>query len=227
MRKIGGIYAGAGTSALYIGLGFMPDEVKLFNIDQAEAEILTWNRLKQRSTVGYEGEVRTAIAGDSTMLTAGNGVIPYVGGDAIATASANYIIPANAVSDYQGDMRQKGTAGTVNAWSLDTSGNRTGSFNVAANTTYVGVGSPIWIKPVHSEVHQKYVILAISQNGDGDDEVTLNAAAPSGEITFIGYKLDFVNAPAGTDMPAGLKVNDTTYVNVSGQEFGISAEQWD
>lgn len=228
MKAFYGVYPGAGTSALYIGLGFIPDEVEIFNIDQAEGEILRWNRTLLRSTAGYEGRVQTAMAGDESLLTIGAGVIPYYGESQIATASANYIVPASSVAAYAGDMRDKYSAGSpVTAWTLDTSANRTGHFDKEVSTTYVGVGSAVWIKPANGIQAKRYVVLGLSSNGEQSNEVTLNAAAPTGTVEKIEYFSDFVQAPVGTVMPQGIVINDTTYVNVSGQEFGIKAVQYD
>jgi hypothetical protein len=219
MDMVSGIYAGAGTSALYIGLGFIPSKVEIFNLDQAEQEILIWNDAMARAAASPGGQIRSGLGSGSAnfaVLAQDAGVEPWDGGDIIATASANYIVLAGEVAAYAGDQRDKGAA-AVRQWTLGSSDNRTGNFDNEVDTDFVGMGSVVEIDG------KRYKIQVLTNNGEQANEVTLDRAAPSGRVNYIGYKLDFVQAPAGTVMPKGLKVNDVTYVNESGQECEIRA----
>ena len=227
MKKVSGIFTGVGTLPLYIGLGFIPDEVRIRNIGEAEAEDLKWNVHMSREADGAEGILRVNV-GDSpsfTLLTLGEGVEPYEGEGLLGAADANKLVLADTQPLYQGDMKQKGAA-DVNKWTLQTAATYKGKFNAAINATYVGVGSEVVVRQSR-QLKQKAFITAIIDTGESDNEVTLSRALPTGEITFIGYKSDFVTAPAGSSIPAGIKINDVTYVNVSGQPCIIEASQFD
>lgn len=222
-KKFSGMYVGAGTSALHLGFGFVPDKVRIQNIDQSQAEELVWTKEMARAATGAEGIIRVGV-GDTpsfALLTFGAGVVRYYGQDLIGTASAQYQMLAQDLSTFRGDMRQKGTDGDLNAWVLDTAATPTGHWNAECNTTYVGVGSEIQIDG------KTYAVTALTSNGEATDEVTLSEAAPTGDIEAISYLYDFAPATAGLTMPAGIQINDTSYVNVSGQKCLIEAEQLD
>jgi len=229
MRVVSGIYIGAGTSALYLGLGFIPDWVKIRNIDQSAQEALDWSRNDIRAATAAEGLLRTTIGADDTgltVLTEAAGIVPYYGGDKIATASANYQVPRNMESLFRGDMRVKKTV-DVNAWTLDTSGSETGHFNAPVDTTYVGVGSLVKIKEASTGLIKTAAIVAISNDGDAANDITLNLNIASGTVEAISYMYSFCQAQAGTVMPQGIIINDATYVNVSSQKCKIEAGCYD
>jgi hypothetical protein len=221
MRKYIGVAPGAGTSALYIGLGFVPKAVKLTNIDQAEGEILVWNTGMWRGATCPGGRIQTAMAGDEALQTTA-GVAPYWGGDLIATASANYIVRANEVAAYSGDMRAKGASSPVTRWVQHSAA--TGHFDFPISTTYVNVGSLVWIRSDATGIMRPYVVRAVSNDGDATNDITLDASVGSGTVERITYFSDFVQAPVGFTMPQGIVVNDVTYLNVTSQEFAIEAE---
>lgn len=224
-KKYIGVAPGAGTSALYIGLGFVPKAVRLHN-DQAEGDTLIWDIGMWRNNLQYGGRFQGALAGDESFETTA-GMAPYWGGDLIATASANYIIRADMVAAYSGDMRAKGASSPVTRWTLDTSANKTGHFDYPVSTTYVGVGSLVWIRADTTGKMQPYVVRALTSNGEVADEVTLDAAAPSGAVERITYFNDFVQAPAGYTMPQGIVITDVTDLNVDSQRITIIAEDMD
>jgi hypothetical protein len=222
MSKYIGVYPGAGTSALYIGLGFIPKAVRITNIDQAEGEILIWNVGMWRSNVSYGGRVQSVLAGTEALLTTA-GVNPYWGGDLIATASANYIIRAEMVAAYNGDQRAKGASSPVTRWTKDTTALK-GHFDFPISSTYVNVGSLIWIRSDTTGILRPYVLRVLANDGDATDDITLDAACPTGAVERITYFSDFVQTPVGVTMPQGIAVADTTYLNVSGEECVIEAE---
>jgi hypothetical protein len=218
---VSGIYPGAGTSALYIGLGFIPKRVEIHNLDQAEQEILVWDDAMARAAIAPGGQVRTALtsadAANFVVLAQNAGIEPYDGGYVVAALSANYLVPAHEAG-VGGDQRDaSGGTGPVRKWTLGNSSNRTGNFNAGVDTTNVGVGSVVEIEGL------RYKVQAISNDGDAANEVTLDRAAPTGVVRFIGYKYDFWRAPVGTTMPRGIIIRDVTYVNVSGQECLLKA----
>ena len=211
MSKIKGIFNGS-AAARYLGLGFIPKKVVIRNLDNATRYEINWDEDMQRSVTCFKGELLTD--GVPAELTSA-GVTPYVGGDVITSAAATYLMPADQVEAYAGDMRRYSTV-APSEWTLTNSGNRTGKLDIAINTTYVNVGSKICID------NRWYGIVALSNDGDADDDITLDQAAPSCEVTGIRYRYDFVNAPAGMLMPAGIYLEDVT-CNASGEKCLIEA----
>lgn len=230
MKTFAGLYTGVGTAAVTIGFGFIPDQVEIFNIGAAEGERLVFNRILQRGIVSYGGRIQTQLGDGNAhevLLTRANGVKLYDGGTRILTPSVYSLISSNLVAAYQGNMAEKSTV-PVRRWTLGNSGNATGNFDVACDTTYVGAGSEIWIRPdTAPDTVVRRTIVAITSNGEEANETTLDQSAPSGNIEKIGYLADFVTCPAGMLLPAGITINDTTYVNASGQKFALVATQWD
>lgn len=243
MNKISGLFLGVGTSKTWLGLGFVPSKVRLAVIDQSDAEELVWDENMMRAATGAEGILRKSVGNSPNfaLLTLGTGVQPYVGGDTVPTANTHYLVhksamPANQAGrntiNWGGDMRNMPAGGgLVNGWTLDTAGSYTGHFNTYIDTTYVGVGSPVFIRPYVGTGYGPVVkafITAITNGsttyGQTADDVTLSIPVPTGQITFIGYKYDFVPMPAGFVMPAGIVVNDCTYLNVASQKNLIEAE---
>jgi hypothetical protein len=223
MRKYIGVAPGAGTSALYIGLGFVPKAVKLAN-NQAEGDVLIWNTGMWRNVLQYGGRFQGALAGDESFeTTAGMG--PYWGGDLIATASKQWITRADMVAAYSGDMRAKGASSPVTKWVQHST--TTGHFDYPISTTYVNVGSLVWIRSDATGIMRPYVVRAVSNDGDATNDITLDASVGSGSVERITYFSDFVQAPAGYTMPQGIVINDITDLNVDGQLITIEAEDMD
>jgi len=222
--KVSGLFLGTG-SALRISLGFVPDAVIVRNVAAADLGSIVWNKAMKALAVCPEGvKYRDNSKIEDTPLTVGGGIAVYVGGDVISSASTGYQTFARYVDDYAGDMRGKGTLGLVDKFTLTNAGNRTGKFNHGVNTTYVGVGSKVIIG------NKTYVIQAITADGDEDDQVTLDAAAPStesGGVQMITYKHDFVSVPAGSVTNAGIVLSETADVNVGGELCYIEAEIFD
>lgn len=231
-KKIVGYLNGAGSSAMYVGLGFIPDALNLLMADQAAAENLVWDKHMIRAATMAEGILRTTIGADDaglTVLTDGNGVEVYYGGDIIAAQSDNYVIPKShpAVAALFGGDQRAATAGTLVDRAIRTSDAATKiHVNTALNTTYVGVGSEILIEPDAGGPVKRFAIVALSNDGTTVDDITLNNAAVAGKIRFIGYKFDYVPAPVGVVMPAGFRINESTYINVNDQRIRMIAEQW-
>jgi len=224
MRKYIGVAPGAGTSALYVGLGFVPKAVTLTN-DQGEGEIITWNIGMWRTLLSYGGRIRTALDGDIALLTTA-GVNPYWGGDIVTTKSANQVVRANQIADYNGDMRAKGASSPVTRWTKDTTALK-GHFDFPISDTYVKAGSLIWIRSDTTGIMRPYVLRVLANDGDATDDITLDVNVPTGAVERITYFSDFVQAPVGTKMPAGIAIADVTYLNVTAQNIVIEVEDMD
>jgi hypothetical protein len=218
MKKISGVFLGSGA-ARYFGLGFLPDFVRLRNIHAADLAVIDWHKRMRAYATAAEG-VRHGIttgAWTAAALTLGTGIKLYKGGDRITAEAVTHLVPACMHETYRGDMRDKGTLGQVNKWTLDTSGAATGHVNVGVSTTYVGVGSAVMIDGFWS------YITALTNDGDAANEVTLDQAAPSGDIEQIRYKYDFVAAPVGMLMPEGIYVAETGACNATSELCFIEA----
>lgn len=201
-----------------VGLGFVPDWVRVRNLASDIPEIY-WDKHMAANTTHPEG-IKSTLSSTTPViakLTAGLGITPYAGGDPVTAVSDAFIVPLEFLpAAYHGDQRGKGT-GTVTAWTLGSSGNRTGNFNQGVDTTYVGVGSVVWIDGV------PYTVQALSNDGDAANEVTLDRAAPSGVVERITFKADLYNAPLGLIMPAGFVLAADTDVNVDSERVLIEA----
>jgi hypothetical protein len=213
MKSIKGIYTGLGAT-IRLGLGFVPDRVRLTKIGNANLDQLEWTALMARTATGAGGIIRAGVANTPgfALLAVTAGVRPYYGGDLITAAALTDQIPASEVSGYQGNL-----GGTITKWTLGSSANRTGCFNAGLDTAKCGVGSIVQIDT------KLYRIVALTNDGDAANEVTLDRAAPTGAVVFIGSKVDFVSAPVGTRMPAGIEILDTTYLNLVSTVFSIEA----
>lgn len=189
-----------------IGIGFVPDWVRIRATNGADEERMEWSR----NMDGDYGAVHGMEIDDDGAITqrgdaldsAGVGITPVLGGGSALTAASTTQLVRLAAQDQRGS----GTGNDVTIWTLTTAGNATGKFDAAISTTYFGVGSRICIDGTW------YVCRALSNDGDADDDVTLNAAAASGDVDFIGPMYDFMDAPAGTIMPAGFKLDASSTI---------------
>jgi len=221
MKKVSGTLNGTGA-ALVVGCGFKPDYVKLWNLESSNPIEVVWSS-EMRSLEQIEGVANDN--GTPARLAFGAGVAPYRGGDVMGAASTVYLVPVEDIAGKR-DMRDMYVAGggsPVTEWTLDTAGNRTGSFNVEASTTYVGEGSKIRIFHTGTKKTYEVTILAMTSNGEAADEVTLSEAVPSGEVQFIGPMFDYVGAADKAVIPEGFKINSTGNINSSGELVAFEA----
>jgi hypothetical protein len=201
-------------AAIYLGLGNRPpDWVRLQNVESTDIEGIRWNR-NMRSAECIEG-IQFTGAGTEDELGFGEGIAPYDGGDVTLAGNTAYL-----VRDPAPDKRQANVANghaAISAWAIDTVANRTGHWNAEANLTHVGEGSVIRIREKGTGLVKTAVVLAVTSNGEGANEVTLNKAVGAGTIEYLGGMVDFIAAPAGVSMPAGIVINEATNINASGE----------
>jgi len=203
-RIISGTF-NATNADLYVCIGFVPDWVKIRTLETTDEEYAEWS-INDRSLEQIHGR---SMDDDGTVApdAYATGIAPYRSdGLALSADSTTYI-----VRDPDPDKRDAGAGSTIDTWSLDTSGSRTGHWNAVCSTTYVGEGSRICIDGVW------YTVTALTSNGEQDDEVTLNEAAASGTIEFLGGMYDFIGATSGTRLPDGFFIDSTCPVNSSGE----------
>ena len=217
MQAIGGTIKGTGA-ALYVGIGFIPDEVVISALDTTDAGELRWTSNMARNATQEEGIVLGGATLALTRLAHGAGIAAFLGGNQISSTQTAYLLRDESPNKI----------GDVSTWTLDTSANRTGHFDEGVSTSTVGPGSVVIIKETIGTREPTVVaITAITNDGDAADEITLNKAVNSGDVYFIGGMYDFIAATSGQIMPDGFVINDTSHVNVDGKVIAFTAIKYD
>lgn len=236
-KTIRATFLGTGAT-LYLGLGGVPRFVRLTNPQSVgDTQIITWTP-DHAALAAAKGGVAWGSGGASTfaaaVLTPANGIAPYIGGDAITSASTAYqqlvsgetgIDPASPLGDTSlgGDLRARGGT-AITKWTLGNSTNFTGNFDQVLNTTLCGVGSMVEIEDYTTRAIQRAYITALTSTGAAANQVTLDRAISGGWVRFIGYKYGFGAVPAGYTMQAGIIVKDTSLVNAASEIVLLEAE---
>jgi len=199
------------NAALTLCLGFKPDWIEIFNLTDRTG--LIWSPNMGLSAANEERS-GLAIAADGTRGATANaaaGVSIYAGGDKLAAASTQYLI-----GPYDQDVRGKQDSDApITAWTLGNASNKTGNFDQEASTSYVGPGSRILIDGT------LYEVVAMTSNGEAANEVTLDAAAPSGAVQRIWSRYDYMGAPAGEVVPKGITIGASATVNDTDGDLGF------
>lgn len=226
MKAIAGTFNGTGA-AVYICLGFIPDFVEIRAVEDTDAGFMQWN-IHYRSSEQDNGVISHTSGGLVPVLnTAGQGIEPYEGGDAMtttiqtSTSNGEGVYLRRDALDYKAVDIISGSD-PIDTWTLQTSGSRTGKFNNDAVGTYIGEGSRIWIDGV------AHLIEALTGGqGLGDDEVTLARNPASGVVERITNMYDYAPVPIGDVTPAGFKLNRTTIINVNDELQAFVAGTYD
>lgn len=222
MNRIDGIYIGTG-SAMYIGLGFVPDEVFIRKTSGLIA--MHWTRELSRIVTAGGGVTMPGDGNTNAVTTALQGIRPYKGGVMLASTNANYIGHRSLLSTTGDNPANKDQKGTVTLWTMDTAANGTGHFDGTPTTTYGGVGSKIVLRDRQGNVSTHYIVYQAT-NWTGTDKVTLNPDAPSvADVLYIGPVYDFYALPVPISTPAGIYVIDTTNL-ADATVHEIHAVQW-
>lgn len=214
MKLVAGTFNGTGQD-LYICCGFIPDFVKVVNVEATDTFTLPWS-IHNRSEEQLEG-VRYGVAAGitGTVLTLGNGIQIFRGGTKMTLA-----LQYNGVGNGEGSYlvrdaldyaKRDITTGSdpIDKWTLEVTGNRTGHFNNDVVGTFIGEGSQICIDG-------KWTSIAVCAAGQGSAtiEVELNEAIASGVVQKITNMYDFKPLAVGSVAPAGFMIGDaTTNVN--------------
>jgi hypothetical protein len=219
MRRVSGTLNGTGA-ALVVGLGFRPDWIRLWNLEATNPVQVEWNR-DMRSAEQEEG-IGTVSDGTQNLYaryTHGNGIAPYRGKDIVAASNTTYLVTTKGSDQKNTDFK-----GSITDWTLGSSSNRTGNFNVAVDTTYVGEGSKVIAQVAPSGEVYEVFITALTDTGESANEVTLTEAVPNGaKVRYIGPMYDYIAAAAEVVMPAGFKINMTSGLNASGNIIQFEA----
>jgi len=242
MNEITGTFNGTGAQ-VFVCCGFIPDEVRIISAGDAEvADMLGTRDLRVAALV--DGFMNHGGAQAVTLYTAGTGLQPYYGGDLMTATnqtSTAYgegiylgwdrgVNPARSLNYAQDNVYGYQGGSPIDTWNLDTSGNRTGSFNAdvqVSGTTRIGAGSRILIEQ-NINRRQRWATIEALTAGQGiaDDEVTLSEAISSGKVRYIGGQYDMVPIPIGETTPQGFILNVTTDTNMNDQMQVFIAKQY-
>ena len=210
-----GKFNGTGA-AVYIGIGFIPDWVKVWNGEDADVAMIIWNRNMLAIADIAMGEVFATAAGitGDPRAVGDTGIVLYYGGELISATSTVYLKPIP--DSERNQIRNSSTGKRITTWTIDTSGSYTGHFDQGVNTTYVGEGSLVSVDG------RLYGLHTITNDGDASDEVylfggSLGVYAPSGKVDFIGPMYDFIGCAAGDTTLQGFGLTATSVTNVSGE----------
>ena len=222
MRVVRGRFNGTGA-VVNVGIGFIPSYVKLWNLTEA-TQLYTmgeWQEFMRgaiKTEEGYWLGFVSDTEGDAGDNAVTEGIKVYAGGD-VGDSTETYLI-----ADPEPDKRAKGAGAAIDTWTLGSVTNRTGNWNAVANITYpdnVGVGSIINIDSGSGA--KQYWVQAITGNGEAANEVTINIAAPSGKITFLGGINTHIQCPATLVMPAGFTVAALAALNTNDEIMAFEA----
>lgn len=222
MKYAHGTFNGTGA-ALYFGIGFLPDWVYVQNLEDADLAQYYWNIHMERVLETAQGFRHYTAAGSllDPLIVADLGIVPYEGGDIMTATSTTYLVKDDA------DYRTSTTYGTITTWTLDTSANRTGHWNLEADTTYVGEGSRMLVEEDVGKAHKWVGINALTSNGEQADEVTVSRAVKTGKVLALRPMYDYRGATVGVKIPAGFGLLATDVVNVSGEMGMFEAGTYD
>lgn len=231
MRRVGGTFNGTGAD-VYLCIGFIPDWVKIWNLEGTQGISLEWNINMMRAGEVVEGLQFTGADVACAALTKGNGLLPYFGGVALTSTTAgtvtygegSYLKPDHNDYRYTDTNAPSGigdaSSANVTAWTLGSATNYTGCFDNGVDMTYIDEGSKIIIDG------RQYTIVALTTDGSAANEVTLNYPAKSGDIQFIGGMYDYKPMVAGEVTKEGFLCANTT-VNVNDQMCCFEAGKYD
>jgi hypothetical protein len=190
---------------LDVAIGFYPDFVRIVNVtDKTE---LVWSGA---NLTGMLYGMTVAAAGDKAAAAAGYGVTLYEGAGVLGAADATIIVKKDD------DVKGNATTFTVGSTS-----NKTGNFDLAIDAALVGVGSRIVMGGKIS------TIVAITSTGAAANQVTLDVLP---DLTV--NKIDSITSmfthrgTVATDSPAkGIKIGASAVVNdTDGDVLVIEAE---
>jgi len=209
--RIGGRFNGTGAD-LYICVGFVPDFIKVWNVEASTPLSIEWNK-HMGDVLANEGILRPADGGATQDLANGEGIKRYYGGDLLTSTnqtSVTYGEGVYLVEDSQ-DYRRYPASGVtgdavaedIDTWTLYSA--YTGYFNGDVTGTYIGEGSPICIDGKWYTI----VVLAAGE-GEATDEVTLSeTGVKSGNVNFIGGMYGYKPLALNKVTPAGFRISNT------------------
>jgi len=242
MKRFQFTFNGTGAD-VYLCLGEIPDHVLIVPIGGSattgvtDTATLEWWRMGGAHNVISQGQLtyeNTKLSRANYVIGGGDGISLYRGGDVMTSSNQTSVTFGEGVylEPFDMDMRYGPTHGktpydsvsaVINQWTLDTAANRTGHFNEDVTGTYIGPGSRIIIAGVEYFIHT-----LTATEGSGADEVTLNEAAATGQIEYIGPKWTTRPVPIGATTKAGIKLETVTGdINTDGETHLVIATMFD
>lgn len=210
-----------GTGAtVYLGLGFVPDWVKVHNHEITAPTWLEWNRGMR--TLGPCGWLVEHVASGATITRcpAAAGIVPFYGTKLAETSTAYLKAHANR------DFRGQGSLGWIGKFTESVYASRTGYVEHGVPTTYVGVGSQMIVKERATGILKTVSITSITNDGDAAAELTLSDSVHSGDVMFLGPMYDLVAAAVGDKVPPGVAIVLNAF-NVLNDYMSIEAGTYD
>lgn len=223
MQMIRGSFRGTGA-VINLCLGAIPSWIRIWNLedDTNLEQMIWWSKAYRKTAKGFDGFRLNLLASSMTAddVTAGSGVTPFPG-VVVADGTETYLM-----RDPEPNKFNKGLLGEVNGWVLDSPGSKKGHFNTAvcvsgAAADKVGIGSVVKIDSGSGV--REYVITDLTGDGDAFEDVTLDTAAPSGIVTFVGGMYDWVRVPQGMKTSPGMTLAITDTINVAGEMAAFEA----
>jgi hypothetical protein len=216
----------AGDIDLIFGLGFVPDWVKMYSMAVNE-QYAHWSIHMMRDASALEG-MGADDDGTIEVDLFEKGIAPYRGGIAVtaAQASAGNCLAWDKLDYSKAVNHDPGTYEDISTWTFVTG--QTGYWDKGCNTTYIGVGSIIWIAS-GSEAAKRYVIAAMSSDGDASADVTLSEAnVYNGTITKISGMYYMKTMSAGKILPAGFRLDsEATFLLATSEQAYFEAGAYD
>jgi len=218
--RVAGNFNGTGAD-VYVGLGFVPDYVHVWNLEGTQILEAYWNKQMMRAAEVVEGIQNSGAGSAITALTRGNGILPYYGGRILSSTDVGVTTYGEGIflkldnRDYRYNAAGSphgvfdAVTVTIDTWTLDTAAANTGHFNGNIAGTYIGEGSPICIDG------KWYTIVDLAAAaGSAANAVTLSHSVASGKIEYIGGMYSTRPMIAGETARDGFLLSNTT-VNVN------------
>jgi len=224
-KRIGGRFHGKGA-AVYVCIGFVPDFVRLWNVESNTPAWIEWNK-NMAQVLCNEGIYRDTNGGALADLAQGEGIQTYYGGDILTATTQPSVVYGHADVNYiEADFTdyrygsQDAVSEDITKWTLDSG--YTGHFNEDVTGTYIAAGSEIII-----DGKMYHIMVLTAGQGEASAEVTLShTGVPSGVVEYIGGAYGFHPVPVGNTTKAGFLINETT-MQASGQIIAFEAGQYD
>lgn len=219
--KIMRTFNGTGAT-VYLGIGFLPDRVKVYNHEITAPTWLEWNRgMKTLGPCGWLVE-HVSSGATITRCAAAAGIVPFYGRKLVTGDSATAYLRPHVIRDFRG----QGTLGWIGRFTETVYANRTGLVNAGVPTTYVGVGSTIAIKEDSTGVIKRVSITTCTNDGDASGELTLSDSVHTGDVLFLGPMYDLIAGAVGDNIPQGVSIVLNAF-NVSADYMAIEASTYD
>ena len=235
MEVIQGHFEGTGA-ALYLQLGSIPYQIRIWNLGGATPDELIWERPMACDILTTEGILKTGDGGAFADNVFGAGVSPYYGGELLTAAMQTDTTYGGGIYIERDDKDYRyftdsaaGISGdastvTIDTWTLGTAATPAGHFNGDVVCTYIGPGSEIRIVDNNRKhTYRAWIQAVTTGTGGAGDEVTLSWAVPSGRVDFIGGQYGYKPTVVGKVTKPGIKINMTTPINVNAEHHAFTA----